>query len=34
MALLDVTPCSLVDSNISKEPALFIYPEEAGSRFL
>jgi hypothetical protein len=34
MALLDVTPCSLADGNVSKEPAVFIHPEDADSRFL
>jgi len=34
MALLDVTPYSLVDGNVSKEPTVFICPEDAGSRFL
>lgn len=34
MTLRDVTPCSLVDSNIAKEPAVFSYLEDADSRFL
>lgn len=30
----DVMPCSLVGGNVSKEPTVFTYPEDTGSRFL